>query len=625
MGDIITLDIETSSLEPGTCQIHLIGYKIGGTNAVIQIERPENNHPDRTLNNYLSNPANTLRGHNIKFDALCLANHGYTIGSRMDDTRLLAYLRWPDEQSDLKHLVKIKLRKPVTALKDILIKPKKKKRGLYERNRRFVSLAGGFVSLERLKSYNREDILNCDLLRSLLPDTPWYVDCEQPLLRLLFEAELGGIYIDRDHLLALDIDFSQESAPIYEELVKYVKNPNSPIQVAEAYSKMGFDLSKLCSKTKTGRPCVDKMFLKKLAWKGHELSKSLLSYRRIEKLRTTYIQPLLERMDNQHRIHGSFNQAGSEAEAGDSQGTRTGRLTSSEPNLQNIPVRTVYGKAVRKAFKATPGNLLFVFDLKQIEPRLITHYSQSSKLVNAFKNKLDTHAMFGSDIFGKAPLSLTKMERFIGKTSWLATVYGCWYKELLNICEVNSDEPMDIDFSKFNIGFDGLPICTRDKLIHQAPNEEEARILFAKESFFNEVQENFRRKNPEIMSWRTSHIERTRRMGYLTTFGGRRIKIEGLDSKSKWDRAAAERRAVNWLIQGGAADIMKLILVRFYNDFVAISRGSLLAVVHDEILGETKTIEDVEFVREIMCDTVRLNNVDIDCDGGVIDNWGMKK
>jgi len=147
--------------------------------------------------------------------------------------------------------------------------------------------------------------------------------------------------------------------------------------------------------------------------------------------------------------------------------------------------------------------------------------------------------------------------------------------------------------------------------------------------FFNEVQENFWKKNPEILSWRRGHIERTRRLGHIQTIGGRTIKIEGLDSGNEWDRLKAERKAVNYLIQGSAADTMKIILIELQK--YLHGEAHLIAVVHDEVLmefkdkGQAETNNMVDLIRNIMCKAVNLTNIPIDCDGGVIADWGCKK
>lgn len=633
----VTLDLETSGLDPFKDKIYLNGYRIN-RRGVVKCVRPD--IVDGELNGYLSDPNVTLSGHNIKFDALFLANAGYSVLCQLEDTKVLACLCWPGEESySLKDLVGSKFGRKPTKLGDLLFKPLKRELvHLDEFQDQYFLMDEKWARRDLISDYHKEDILNVDRLRSILVAPKWFYEVEKPLTRLLFEAELYGCPIDICHLKLVQLQ--------YEEKVKEVEatfesgfNPRSSEQVAEALTRRGIDLATIAKKTKDGKWSVDKQLLKRLSWKGEALAKSLLEYRRIEKILSTYIRPFIERSEtNGNRLHGSFNQAGSQDIYGDGgTSTATGRLSSSNPNLQNIPARTKEGKQVRKAFIPTPGQHLANADLKQIEPRFVGHYSQSPKLIKAYKEGLDTHGLFANDIFlGSIPSatvveahsrSITATERFIGKTSWLATVYGCSPKKLLLICETFSDTPLEIDITPFSNDFYNLPKrakygISQEKLVKEYGTEEEARQIFAKWQFFKNVQDKFIKANPEIWGWRNEHIERTRHLGYVRTIGGRVIRITGLDSSNKWDVIEAERKAVNYLIQGSAADTMKLILVNLAKD--PRFKGRLLTTVHDEILAEVPAVDQLQVIKNVMENSVKLLNVPIEADAKIIANWSEK-
>jgi len=623
----ITLDLETTSLDPFTGEIVLIGYRFNGSGpvTVLDVTKGEDNENLRVA---LADREVVLRGHNIKFDALFLGTHGYVVNCILDDTRILSYLNCPFDEHDLKSMVESKLHRPVRRLKDLELEAIIEKS--LKKNRRVAT-----VDLNRadLIEYNKDDVTNCDDIKKYLPSTDWYKKVEQPLLRMLYDTELRGCNIDKPYLEALDEEYKKELAIIRGRLGEF--NPNSPKQVIGQFRERGVNLERHTKKTPGGQPKVDKIFLKRRTWGGDTFARDLLRHRELAKLRSTYTSGLLERLVytpgvGDFRLHGSFNQAGREDKYGsDSQGTATGRLTSSGPNLQNIPIRTLDGKRVRQSFIASEGYRMFDTDLKQIEPRLIAHYSQSSKLIHAYNNGLDTHGMFGADIFKKSVKELTKIERFIGKTSWLATVYGCGYKKLLTICETNSDDPLELNLEPFRGLWDRAGHLVKMRYIRSSPSEQAAKEEYAKHMFFKNVQDTFMAANPEIMNWRATHIARVKRNGYLTTFGGRIIKApEELYSANEFERYKGERLVVNYQIQGSAADIMKLILVKFKERIIDKGIGHMLAVVHDEILGEFR--EDMREnvmsygIKKIMNETVKLNNVPIDCDYSVCDSWAEK-
>jgi len=480
-GITITLDLETSNLDPFVDRIYLVVYRYSGESCAPRCVTLEQFKLDKTALELLASPATVLRGHNVKFDALFLANNGVEINCRLDDTRVHAYLNWPTEPLGLKSLVETRLRIPVTRLDDFGVTPKKAHLEAFRASEVYFEVDGTFFAKTKMRKYAIADVVNCDAIKAKMVTTQWWRDVEMPLTNILFNMERRGLALDCVKLEALNADYTRKVDLLrayFGEL-----NPGSSKQLASRLTEDGLDLKKLAKKTEKGAPKLDKLFFKNLAWTGNDFAKNVLQYRKVSKLLGTYVQPFLEEAKKGGRIHGSINQAGAEDFWGAGKGgTSTGRLTSSNPNLQNIPARTPEGKAIRSCFVASRGFKLFDADLKQIEPRLVAHYSQAPKLLRAYAEGLDTHGMFASDIFKTPVDKLTKTERFIGKTSWLATVYGCSYKKLLQICETYSEEPLELNLDPYHMEWEKLHEVDKKKIRKYEPLCDE--VLYAKWMFF---------------------------------------------------------------------------------------------------------------------------------------------
>lgn len=629
---IITYDCETTGLDWTKDVVLLSGYRLDRQGEVL--------YDQEALKKLVSDPTNVLSGHNIKFDALFLANSGFDVQCQLEDTRVLAYLNWPEAPDhSLKALVRERLSLQPTELSDIQFKAVKKDVPYLADADYFRFSDGKYCRRDLLGQYHKDDIINVDKLRAILRDSDWFKEVEMPLTRMLFEMELYGCPLDNRLVHEVLHRFTKRQDELMASLNYYGKapseeetyNPNSSGHNAHTLKTLGHNLEEICEKTKKGAYSVNKALLKSLAWKGDEFSKVLLEYRKYDKLLSTYLLPFREGSTKDGRLHGSINQAGSEDAYGDgSQGTHTGRLSSSDPNLQNIPSRTKEGKEVRRIFVASRSDVhMFVSDLSQIEPRLLTHYCQAPKLLHAYANAVDTHTMFARDIFG-GDCGKGTMERFIGKSCSLATVYGCSYRKLLTICENFSDEPLVFALEPYYELYDKLKAdcgsrckygCKKHLLVNVG---KDARTVYAQWMFFKNVQDQFKLKNPEIFAWRDTHIARTRRIGYVITIGGRRIDIAGLDSRDFKERAEAERRAVNYLIQGSAADVMKMILIRFQNEFVKKGLGRVFASIHDEVLGEMYKKESIAVVKDLMENTIKLRGVKIEAESHIVNSWADK-
>lgn len=587
MPKVMTLDVEATGLDWLRDRIYLVGYRVDYGN-VIQFEPSVVGWPSDFVA-WLADPNVVKRGHNIKYDILMLKAAGLEVKGLLDCTQVLSYLENPFDSVKLKDLVENKLKKDVTRMDDFGFKLlKKDAKYLTEyADHYFVGHDGLWFRKDLMYEYNRADVINCDELRKDVIATDWYTNVEQPLIQILVDVESRGTQLDRPYLEKLNKDYLDKLAVLVARL-EGLENPNAPVQVAKFL----------------GLPegsSTDKLILKKLAWEGNQKAKDILEYRKIKKLHSTYVLPLLQKADEHSRIHGSFNQAGREKSDGDGvKGTRTGRLSSSDPNLQNIPARTEEGNLIRQAFVPSLGKRMADADLKQIEPRAVAHYTQNPLLLKAFAEGIDTHALMASVIFER-PLEdyskenllkyhERKVERFIGKTSWLADFYGCYAPKLKEICERNSDDPLPYDLA-----------------------------------YYEDVQRRLRANNPQLYEWREQHIATVRSLGYVQTVGGRVIHIPSLHSRRYGERMEAERRAVNYQIQGSCADIMKLITVRMHRELPFLK---MLAFVHDEILCEYDEEYDdamaLWHINDVMGTTVFFKNVAIEADAKVVTNWSEK-
>jgi len=392
-----------------------------------------------------------------------------------------------------------------------------------------------------------EEILGC------------YTDVEIPLINVLFEMEKNGVLIDKNAMKSLSNEWGDEIYRIEKEIYEiagFEFNINSSQQIGEIlFTKLGLPALKK-SKKKT-QYSTDVEVLTELA-KIHPLPKKILAYRNLLKLKSTYADGLYASINqNTLRIHTSFNQTL----------TATGRLSSTNPNLQNIPIRTEEGKKIRRLFIARPAYMLVSADYSQIDLRVLAFYSGDENLVSSFMENMDIHSRTASLVYG-VPLDLVSADmRRMAKTINFGIVYGM--------------SPYGLSRS---LGIDA-------KLASD----------FIKKYF---------EKYPGVKKYMEETIEKARTFGYVKTILGRKRFIPDIKSSNKNVREASERIAINTPIQGSASDIIKLAMINIYGKFLNNNECKMLLQVHDELLFEVIS-EKVQFyakiIKDIMENSYKIN------------------
>ncbi len=374
---------------------------------------------------------------------------------------------------------------------------------------------------------------------------------EMPLIEVLTDLEYAGIYVDVQRLKGLSDTFTKELEAINAEIQKLAGgelNPDSPKQLAEVlFQRLGLRVVK---RTKTG-PSTDAEVLQALA-DEHPLPALLLKYRQLTKLKNTYVDSLPELVNSRTgRVHTSFRQ----------DVAATGRLSSTEPNLQNIPIRTEEGRAIRSAFRAgEPGWLLLSADYSQIELRVLAHYCRDPALIDAYQKDQDIHARVAAEVFKVAEQDVTSDMRRTAKTINFGIVYG------------------------------------------QSPFGLAKTLGIEKSAAAEYIREYFARY-PGVLEFMKATLVKCRREGYVQTMLGRRRYVTGVRDFSNWDDASQwtltepERIGVNTVIQGSAADLIKLAMIqvqrRLKTDAAGL-RARMLLQIHDELLFEVDPADAAE-------------------------------
>ena len=469
-------------------------------------------------------------GQNLKYDWVVLARHGIEIAP-FDDTMLISYvLDAGNGGHGMDELARRHLGHQPITFSDVTGTGRAK-------------ITFDKVPLDKATAYAAEDAdVTLRLWRMMKPRlaaehrVTVYETLERPLLPVIARMERHGIRVDRDMLSRLSGDFSQTLVRLEEEIQEDAGETfqvSSPKQIGDIlFGKMGLPGAK---KTPSGQWATPATLLEELAQAGHELPKKILEWRQLAKLKSTYTDSLQEHADREtQRIHTSFSLAA----------TTTGRLSSSEPNLQNIPVRTEEGRRIRKAFVAAEGNRLISADYSQIELRILAHIADIPQLRQAFADGVDIHAATASAMFGVPLSEMTGDLRRRAKTINFGIIYG---------------------ISAFGLA-DRLGI-----------GREEAS------AFIKQYFERF----PGIRTYIEDTKKLCRDKGYVTTLFGRVCHYPQIRSGNPNERAAVERQAINAPIQGSAADIIRRAMARMEGALAAEKLDvRMLLQVHDELVFE---------------------------------------
>ncbi len=507
-------------------------------------------------------------GQNIKFEYVILRQYGVRLAGIAKDSMIFSHLLYGSgRRHNLDAIALAELGRTTITFKEVA--------GVGKQQVTFDQ-----VPLAKAAPYACEDAeiawLAAEKLGAALTAIPsvvkLYQQVESPLIPVLGEMELAGALMDREALARMSAFFTERRGVLTQEIYALAGetfNINSTQQLGVIlFDKMGIKGGK---RTKSGFS-TDVGVLTKLAEQGHAMPEKVLEYRTLTKLQSTYSDALTERIvPTTGRIHTSYNQAV----------TLTGRLSSSEPNLQNIPIRRPEGKAIRAAFIAPPGYLLLSADYRQIELRLLAHLGQVPRLQAAFAEGLDIHSATAVELFGMNLAEPDPELRRLAKTINFGLVYGM--------------SPFGLA-KRLGIG------------VGEAMNYME--LYFRR---YQGVREQMQKS-----------IAFAREHGYVETLGGRRCFIAEIDSTNRTLREVAERTAINAPLQGSAADLIKMAMIRLHHALLAKQlRSRMILQVHDELVLEV-LVEELELVksvvREAMEQAMKLS-VPLKVDMGVGQNW----
>lgn len=505
-----------------------------------------------------------LIGHNLKGDAKWLVKWGVPIvaDSLFADTILMSYCHNTTKESHgLKDLGK-ELGFEWPSYQELVGKGKSKQ----TLDKQPVELVANYCAMDVLVTYELYKHFKTKLDINAMRN---YNQIELPLMRVLFEMELQGVTINVARLRELDQTFREQLDHLKASLCRISGreglNPNSNKQIAEILTQYGLDLPK----TPKGNFKVDKAVLEQ--YNDLDFVRTLLEYNKIEKLFSTFTQGMINR-ETLPKIYTTYNQI-SRNQAGVDRGISTGRLSSSDPNLQQIPTRTEEGKQIRELFVPREGFTLVDADYSQIEYRLLAHFTKEPVLLEAFRNGKDIHEETGK---------LLGVSRDIGKTLNFASIYGAQAAKIAKTAGVS---------------------------------EEHANKFIAE----------YWRKLPSVTAWITRVKYQARQQKGIFTMMKRWIPIPGIATNNKYERFHWERAAVNYTIQGSAAEIMKLALIELRkNGFLPI------LTVHDEFVFENDGLNEEEVsshssVIKHLMESVLTLDVPLVADVGVGSNWREAK
>jgi len=577
----LAVDTETNSLDPH--QADLVGISLSskvGRACYIPIGHKSSkcinkNDVIKKLKPLLEDPSVKKIGQNIKFDFIVLFKQGIEMTS-MEDTMLMSYvLDAGKNRHNMDTLSEIHLGHKTISFKEIVGTGKKE-------------INFSEVEIERAKDYAAEDAdITFRLYKKFSKNLKLekminiYEIFEKPLIKILAFMEMEGVEVDNKFLKTLSSKFEKKIKNLEKEIFKISKkdfNIASPKQLGEIiYNDLKIAGLK---KTKKGSFATSASVLEDLAFKGHKFPKLVLDWRQVSKLKNTYSDSLPEHINpNTKRVHTSFLLAA----------TTTGRLASSDPNLQNIPIKSEDGRDIRKAFTSRKNHLLISADYNQIEMRILADLADVKELKKAFKNDEDIHSLTASQIFNVDIKKVDQDQRRKAKAINFGIIYGISQYGLakqINVSNYEAEEFLDAYFAKF----------------------------------------------PEIKIYMNDTIKFCRKSGYVNNIFGRRSHFNGINDKNFNVRNFQERAAINAPIQGSASEIMRLAMIRLnkkLSDKKNI-QSKMLLQIHDELIFEVPKNNEktmVRLIKDEMASVVKSDHhsfsIPLTVDINVGDNWGM--
>ena len=577
----VAVDTETSSLDPH--QADLIGVslcsKIGKACYIPVGHKSAKciniNSVIKKLKPLLEDSSVKKIGQNIKFDFIVLFKQGITISS-MEDTMLMSYvLDAGKNRHNMDTLSEIHLGHKTISFKEIVGSGKKE-------------INFSEVEVDKAKDYAAEDAdITFRLYKKFTKNLKLekminiYEVFEKPLIKILAFMEMEGVEVDSKFLKLLSLKFEKKIKNLEREIFKISKkefNIGSPKQLGEIiYNDLKITGLK---KTKKGSFATSASVLEDLAFKGHKFPKLVLDWRQISKLKNTYSDSLPEHVNPKtKRVHTSFLLAA----------TTTGRLASSDPNLQNIPIKSDDGKDIRKAFTAKNGHLLISADYNQIEMRILADLADVKELKKAFKNNEDIHSLTASQIFNVDIKKVDQDQRRKAKAINFGIIYGISQYGLakqINVSNYEAEEFLDAYFSRF----------------------------------------------PEIKVYMDNTIKFCRKSGYVNNIFGRRSHFNGINDKNFNVRNFQERAAINAPIQGSASEIMRLAMIRLDKKLTEqkSAKSKILLQIHDELIFEVPKNDEKSMIKLIKKEMTSVAESDyhsfstpLTVDVNIGDNWGM--
>ena len=546
---VIAVDTETSSLNPLETDLVGISFSYAPNKACyIPLSHKEKGIKKeivlKKIKPLLEDPSIKKVGQNIKFDFIVLKQNGIEINA-IEDTMLISYtLDAGSNRHNMDVLSEIHLGHKTISFKDVVGTGKNK-----------INFSD--IELNKATEYAAEDadvtLRLYENLKERLDEEKLnkiYEYFEKPMVKILSKLEFNGIKVDANHLKKLSTQFEKKLKKIEKNIYVFAGrefNIGSPKQLGEIiYNEL--KIAKL-KKTKKGSLATNANVLEDLAFTGHKFPKLVLEWRQISKLKNTYTDALQEHINQKtKRVHTSFLLAA----------TNTGRLASSDPNLQNIPIKSEEGREIRKAFIAEKGNILISADYNQIEMRILADMADVKALKKAFRNEEDIHSLTASEVFNLPVNKVNEDLRRKAKAINFGIIYGITQYGLAKQISVSNHEALD---------------------------------------FIN----GYFKKFPDIKDYMNSTIKSCRTKGYVNNIFGRRIHLKGINDKNFSIRSFQERAAINAPIQGSAADIIRLAMIKIDHLIETDKKfkGKMLLQIHDELIFECAK-EDKAYVQKIV-------------------------